>query len=186
MISRKSVPFHVSSSLSGAMAALDGFLEDAGYHAYSRRAIVRAAAVHGTPTASTELCDEDEAEATEAWVSALPESPFDGPAWDHEDVFLDVELLAAGTHPFPMPEPPDGPDAPDDGPSVRFPGISLPPIRGGSDEAEPFVPSAEDLADYHAWSEDLDRRRNAGDRHSPDALARLHRALYGRTEPFHA
>jgi hypothetical protein len=33
----------------------------------------------------------------------------------------------------------------------------LPPISGGA--PEPFEPTAEDWADYHAWSEDLDRRR---------------------------
>jgi hypothetical protein len=36
---------------------------------------------------------------------------------------------------------------------------ALPPIAGGSDEADPFEPGPEDLADYGAWSEDLDRRR---------------------------
>jgi hypothetical protein len=34
---------------------------------------------------------------------------------------------------------------------------SLPAISGGS--PEPFEPSPEDWADYHAWSEDLDDRR---------------------------
>jgi hypothetical protein len=29
--------------------------------------------------------------------------PFDSPAWDREDVILDVEMLEAGVHPWPIP-----------------------------------------------------------------------------------
>jgi hypothetical protein len=36
-------------------------------------------------------------------------------------------------------------------------GAALPPVSGGA--PEPFEPSAEDWADYHAYSEELDRRR---------------------------
>jgi hypothetical protein len=36
---------------------------------------------------------------------------------------------------------------------------ALPPISGGA--PQPFEPTAEDWADYHGWSEDLDRRRRS-------------------------
>lgn len=210
----RGVPFHRNPELVPAVNALSTTLFGAGYHEYAREKIVRLAWITGDPTASVELCDEDEAEAVDAWIEGLPEVPYSSDAWSVPDVFLDVELMANGTHPFPMgpeqperdplgpgpfillgpddggpmdPEDLDGPDAPDDGPYCRFPGVmALPPIRGGSDEAEPFEPSAEDLADYHSWSEDLDRRRAAIDRHSPEGLALFSLALYGRSEPFHA
>jgi hypothetical protein len=90
-----------------------------------------------------------------------------------------------------VPEP-LGSDAPDDRPSrsahfaeLLARGI-VPPVSGGSDEAAPFAPSDEDWADYRQWSEDLDRRRAAADRHSPDALTRINLALYGTVEPAHA
>jgi hypothetical protein len=38
-------------------------------------------------------------------------------------------------------------------------GLDIPPVCGGSEEAEPYEPTAEDLADLAAWSEDLERRR---------------------------
>jgi hypothetical protein len=50
-----------------------------------------------------------------------------------------------------------------------------------------YEPSAADLADYHAWSEDLERRRDSGRSDlNPAVLGRVHRALYGTSEPFHA
>lgn len=61
--------------------------------------------------------------------------------------------------------------------------LELPPLSGG---APAYEPTAEDLADYHAWSEELDRRRESSDRHSPDALGRVYRALYGTDTPHHA
>ena len=39
----------------------------------------------------------------EAFTAALPEVPFDSPAWDAEDAFLDAELLATDRHPWPVP-----------------------------------------------------------------------------------
>jgi hypothetical protein len=35
----------------------------------------------------------------------------------------------------------------------------VPPVSGGSPEVTEFDPTAEDLADYHQWSEALDARR---------------------------
>jgi hypothetical protein len=38
---------------------------------------------------------------------------------------------------------------------------AIPPIAGGSPEAEPFEPTAEDWTDYAEWSAGLDRRNAA-------------------------
>jgi hypothetical protein len=76
---------------------------------------------------------------------------------------LDVE---SGCEPLPDPAEladwrtvEDWPDAPDASPFARFPGAptlaerrALPPIAGGSEEAEPFEPSPEDWRDYCDWS----------------------------------
>lgn len=91
-------------------------------------------------------------------------------------------------------EPPDGwPDAPDYHWSrtrrpdpLRAAGIA--PISGGA-PAGP-EPTAGDRRDFEDWLASVDRdyppADQAVDRHSPEALARIHRALYGRAEPFHA
>jgi hypothetical protein len=44
---------------------------------------------------------------------------------------------------------------------------ALPALSGGA--PKPFEPTAEDWADYHGWSEDLDRRRQISD----DEVAQL-------------
>jgi hypothetical protein len=62
------------------------------------------------------------------------------------------------------------------------------PLSGGA--PGPFLPSEADWRDDHERSAELDRRREAGegrtDRHSPEALARINRVLYGREEPIPA
>lgn len=192
-IQHRSIPLHRNPALRPGLAALVEWLIEGSYSAHAIGRIFDYTAVEGTPTGCPELAPEDEYGASSVFCDGLDLVPYSADAWHFDDVFLDARMLAEGTHPFPFqlcppdlePEDFDGPDAPDDGPYARFPGV-MPPIRGGSDEAESFQPSAEDLADYHAWSEDLDRRRAGTDRHSPDALARIHRALYGRSEPFHA
>ena len=195
MVARASVALYCNPAFVPGLEALAGFLLDNNYSAHAMDQIIGLASVEGTVTGSAYLEPEDEAGATEAFVAALPDVADDSPAWDDPSVILDVELLLAAAHPYPMP-----PEPAEEGAEVRrvrrwyrehMAGFPAPPsIRGGSDEAEPFEPSAEDLADYHAWSEALERRRTAaevlGDRHSPDALARINRALYGRSEPFHA
>jgi hypothetical protein len=50
---------------------------------------------------------------------------------------------------------------------------SLSSVSGGSPDAEPYQPTAEDWADYHGWSEDLDRRRPPLDQVSDDELAMM-------------
>lgn len=43
-------------------------------------------------------------------------------------------------------------------------------IPDTSDDEQPFEPTPEDLADYHAWSEELDRRnQDLDDAHVEDA-----------------
>jgi hypothetical protein len=139
-------------------------------------------AVHGT-LAGSMIDPEDEAAAEEAFVSALPAVAGDSEAWDDPSVFLDVELLAAGRHPLPFGPEPEGDIR--DFAAAALEDLPLPSISGGAPE-----PSPEDLADYHAWSEDLDRRRDGEparpDRYSVESLERIHRALYGRSEPFSA
>lgn len=160
----RGVPFHRNPALAPAVNALSTTLWGAGYHEHAREKIVRLAWITGDPTASVELCDEDHQEAVDAWIEALPEVPFDHPSWDNATVVLDVELLANGTHPFPF-----GPEEPERDPLGPGPFILLGPDDGG-----PMDP------------EDLDRRRAAIDRHSPEGLALFSLALYGRSEPFHA
>jgi hypothetical protein len=157
------IPLYVGPSTRQALEALTTLLLD--YH-YSGHAIGRIAAYvarEGTPTGCPTLDPEDEADATEAYVTSLAEVPLDSPMWDkYEDVCLDVALLEAGTHPWPIPAfGDDDREAPDG---------ALPPIRGGSDEAEPFVPSDEDWAAYREWAERHDalaELRAAEERHNP-------------------
>jgi hypothetical protein len=169
------------------VAALAEWLRDRHYSAHAADSILGHVAATGCLASAAYLDREDEAEASEVFIDALPEVAGDGPAWDREDVFLDAEMLAAGNHPWPIPAAGDDDRAgPDDFDRAMMALEDLPlPISGGAPE-----PSPEDLADYHAWSEDLDRRRDGEpartDRHSVDSLERIHRALYGRSEPFSA
>jgi hypothetical protein len=157
-----SIPRYRNPQLRRGLAALVEFLMERGYdNSVIRWSIYDHVAIHGTLAGSL-IEPEDEADAEAVFVAALPEVPFDSEAWDHDEVFLDVAMLIEQTHPFPLPDEPDAPDA---SPFLAFPGIrplaermTLPPIAGGAPE-----PTAEDLADYARWSEDLDRRRASDD-----------------------
>jgi hypothetical protein len=178
-------------ALRPGLVALVAWLLEQRYSSHAIGRIERYVAVHGTLAGSL-IEPEDEAAAEEAFVEALDAVPSDSDAWDRPDAFLDVESLldprsAVGVEP-PAGDrsiPPDAaivpPELDDDLPCVT-------PISGGA--PEPFQPSPEDWEDYHRWSEDLGRQRDAREgrtgRHSPEALARINRALYGREEPFHA
>jgi hypothetical protein len=60
-------------------------------------------------------------------------------------------------------EPADS-DAPDAARSCRFPGVmALPPISGGSPDAQPFEPSRSDWDDYSRWARDLESRYAAAE-----------------------
>lgn len=136
-----------------ALRALDAWLEDQSYSAHCRERIVRHVAHHDElagAVISGHLDPEDEEVATEIFAESLPAVDRDHPSWDDPSVWLDVETLLECGRP------------------VRI--ETLPPIAGGSPAAEPYVPSAEDLEDYRAWAEDLDRReeiRQAEARRNP-------------------
>jgi hypothetical protein len=181
IMAHRGVPLHRNPTLRPGLAALVEWLMDSDFNAHAIGRIFDYVAVQGTPTGCPELPAEDEAPATAVFCDGLDAVPYSSDAWTHDDVFLDAQMLADGTHPGPLPmEPPASADARNG--SVA----ALPSISGGSPEAKPFEPSAEDLADFHAWREDLGRRRASADRHSPEMLDRFNLALYGRREPFHA
>lgn len=195
----RGISLMVNPALRPGLDALSWWLEDNHYSQHAREAILAHTAAEGTPTGSVYLEAEDEAEATEAFVSALPAVSMDDAAWDRPDVFLDAQMLADGTHPFPFGDEPDDdadrsippgavlippelePDAPDADPMIRFPGIAplferMPPVSGGSPEGdEAFAPSPEDWAEYRRWSEDLDRRREMAEWYRRNPLEGLNR-----------
>jgi hypothetical protein len=178
-----------------ALGELSTLLEDYHYSQHARERIVAYTAREGTPTGCPELDPEDDHDAEMVFVAELPEIPFDSPAWDREDVFLDVRMLAAGVHPLPFG---DGPDAPDADPQFAFPGIAplaerlaLPSISGG---APGHVYTDQDHADHMAWLDSLDAghppqdqpETPRGDGYTAEDLGRIHLALYGQARPFHA
>jgi hypothetical protein len=170
---------YVSPSTRKALEALATLLLDYHYSAHAIGRIAAYAAANGTPTGCAYLDREDEADATEVFVAELGPVDYDSPAWAREDVFLDVELLAAGTHPAPFGEPDlatlishEAPDGPAVARKLMDAGL-LPPLAGGApdDEWPAFTPTAEDLADYAAWAEECDRReelRAAEERRNPE------------------
>lgn len=172
MVHSCKVPMCVNPLSFAAALEMSLTLEDLHYSSHARDRIVRHAAATGTLAGCPELDREDEAVVEAAFVDALPAVPYDSPLWDRDDVFLDVELLATGTHPLPFaPEPPAGwkGEAPDEGWRHPHHGVlavaGVAPVAGGSPDFEPsdadraaaaamfadhepFVPSAEDWADY--------------------------------------
>jgi hypothetical protein len=190
-VARASIPLHVSPSVRKALGELATLLRDYHYSEHAVGRIVAHTAREGTPTGCPELDREDEQDASEVFVAELEPVGLDSPAWDVDAgaVYLDVDLIVRGEHPFPI-----DPDADDTGEFPPSPleaiAAALPPVAGGSPEAERYEPTPEDLADLARWSEDLERRRNAAEgrsgAHDAATLERIHRALYGRSEPFHA
>jgi hypothetical protein len=186
-----SVPLHRNPQLKPGLDALVVFLMERDYSSIIRWAIYDHVAIHGTLAGSL-IDPEDEADAEAVFVDNLPELDITSEAWDRDTaITLDIELLQAGRHPYPIGDPDDGPDAPDANPHLRFPGartvaerLGLPPIAGGAPEAEVLDG---DRRDFEAWLGQIDRDLPPrDDRHSPDALARINLALYGRSEPHHA
>jgi hypothetical protein len=109
----KSIPLHISPSVRPGLDALSLWLENEHYSQHARESILAHAAAEGTPTGSPYLEPGDEAGSNGAFIRALEPVPYSSPAWDLEDVILDAAMLAAGTHPFPMPDD-DGRDIPPD------------------------------------------------------------------------
>jgi hypothetical protein len=184
------VPLYTNPHFQPGLDALSWWLEQNHYSQHAREAILAHTARVGTPTASAYLEASDEAEASEAFVSALPEVPEASEAWDREDVFLDAGMLADGTHPWPiLATGDDDRDAPDDFAAAALEDLDIRPVCGGAP-----VPTEADSRDFEAWLEQVDTPYPPDDQAEParadgyDAgtLARIHRALYGRSEPFHA
>jgi hypothetical protein len=97
------IPLYVSPSVRHALEQLGVLLDDYHYSPRARGRILSYAAAHGTRTGCAYLDREDEADATEVFVAELGPVDSDSPAWDREDVFLDVAMLEAGAHPWPIP-----------------------------------------------------------------------------------
>jgi hypothetical protein len=148
-----SVPFYRNPTFRPALAALVEFLMGRNYSGHMVGRIFDFAAVHGTLEGS--MIEPEDMEAAEStFVDNLPEIPFDNPAWGEPD--------RADTGEYPTAAAPIAAEAPDsrDVALKLMDAKSLPPLSGGSPE---FTPSAEDLADYAAWSAELDARRDAED-----------------------
>jgi hypothetical protein len=148
------VKLYAGNPLQAGLDALSLLLEDYHYSQTAREAIVTYTAVHGTPSGNEFLDAEDEHDANMVFEESLPAVPYDSPEWGDP---LDEATLISH-------EAPDGRHVA----RKMMDAGSLPPIAGGGPE---FIPSAEDLADYAAWAEELDRReeiRQAELRHNPE------------------
>jgi hypothetical protein len=189
-VARASIPLHVSPSVRHAVAELATLLLEYGYCPTVSEGICRYTMANGTPTGAPGLDAEDEADAEAVYVAELEPVGLDHESWDADaGVILDVDLMIRQAHPFPFdPNSVTTEEFPPAG--IEAIAAALPPVAGGSPEAEPFEPTAEDLADLAAWSAELEARRNAAEGrsggHDADTLERVYRALYGRSEPFHA
>jgi hypothetical protein len=167
----RGIPLHRNPALRPGLAALTAWLMNECYSSYAVGRIFDHMAVHGTLAGCMLLDPRDEAGAEEAFVNGLAAVSMESSAWDREQgVYLDVELMAAGTHPCPVALTPpeledlddfDGPDGPDaawyhpsspNHPALRAAGLA--PISGGSPE-----PSEADWLDYSEWSRTLEARR---------------------------
>src|SRR5262245_66219369 len=99
MIHFASIPMIVNPSFRPGLAALAEWLREHCYSAFACERVLNHVAATGCLASATYLDREDEGEATEVFVSALPEVPADSERWDRPDAFLDVAMLLDGTHP---------------------------------------------------------------------------------------
>jgi hypothetical protein len=164
MVHFASIAKDVNPQIARAAAEVGLLLDDYHYSPHARDRIVRYTIAHGTPSGCPELDREDESDACLVFESELEPVPYDSPAWERDtSVILDAAMLADGSHPFPIPTVGDDDRTePDDFAAAALEDLDIMPISGGApdgDEAEPFEPTAEDLADFGKWSEELDRRR---------------------------
>jgi hypothetical protein len=152
------IPTFKNTQLRDAADRMAVVLRDRTYCPKARDQVVRWAIAEGTPTGCPYLDHEDEDAATEAFIAGMEAVSLDSDAWDRDtSVLFDVAMLAEGNHPFPLPH--EGDDDRDfDAAMAALEDLPL-PISGGSPEA--FEPSEADWADYHRWSEDLERRDGA-------------------------
>jgi hypothetical protein len=170
IVATPSIPLYVSPATRAGLDALSLWLEQNHYSQHAREAVLSHTAREGTPTGSSYLETADEAGATEAFVDALPSVDASSESWDREDVVLDSAMLAEGNHPWPLVQDCDD-DRTEDLAAAALEDLAIPPVCGGSEEAEPFEPTAEDLADFGRWSEDLERRREMAEWYARNPLA---------------
>jgi hypothetical protein len=152
------VPFYRNPQLRPGLAALVAFLMDRRYDCSPVRwTIYDHVAVNDTLEGSL-IEPEDMAEAEAVFVDALPEVAADADAWDRQDVLFDSSMLAAGTHPWPIPAIGD-----DDRPAPICGGGFEPDEdeRAWASEAfaepEPYCPTAGDLAEMRAHFDRVDQ-----------------------------
>jgi hypothetical protein len=159
------VPLYLNPAFQPGLDVLSLWLAERGYSTQAIDRILAHAAIHGTPTGSPYLDAEDESGAADAFADGLESVSFDSPDWDDPGVFIDVDSILEAAQGL------DDADRSIPAGAVLVPpelddDLGLPSLSGGAPEgrAEPA----------------------RFDRHSPEALARINLALYGRSEPFHA
>jgi hypothetical protein len=147
MPSLSRIPLYHNAALLPGRVALEAWLmHEMDYNPHYARAIADHAGREGElsgAVAAGLLDREHEDDATEIFVESLADVPPDSLAWTHPGIYLDVDSLLEGGRPD-RSIPPDA--------------VLLPPEL---DPEGPYAPTAEDLADYGAWLEALDRDQMA-------------------------
>jgi hypothetical protein len=159
-----SIKFDVNTHVREALVQLSILLDDYCYSQHAKERILAYTALHGTPSCCPELDVEDEHDAELIFTAELPAIPYEDAAWDDDgSVLLDVPMLLAGVHPFPVMDPSEAElishESPD-GPVVARKMIdagTLPPIAGG---APTYEPDELDWREYSAWSRHLEELRD--------------------------
>jgi hypothetical protein len=143
------IPLDVNPQVAAALEQLGVLLEDHHYSAYAKARILAYTAREGTPTGCRYLDREDEADAEQVFADSLPAVPPDSPAWDRDtSVIFDVEMLAEGVHPWPIPTRPED----DDTRAVPPDAVLLPPELEPEFELDRFEPSPEDWEALRRWA----------------------------------
>jgi hypothetical protein len=137
--STASVQFDVNPRHEEALTILRRWLVAQNYSFRAAGEVVAYVVREGTLAGSL-IEPEDMALAEEMYVALLPDVPIDSDAWDRDQsVIFDVEMLAAGAHPWPLVQ-----DVDDD---------RTEPDDLDVDAGSPPVPEMPDLRDPHAWPE---------------------------------
>jgi hypothetical protein len=99
-----SVLFYRNPSFRPGLAAVVAVLMERDYTSFAIGKVFDHLATQGTTAGCTYLDREDEEAVEAAFVDNLPELPAASGAWDRDtSVIFDVEMLAEGNHPFPIP-----------------------------------------------------------------------------------
>jgi hypothetical protein len=134
------VPLHRNPTFRPALAALVAFLMERGYTSTAIGKVFDFAATQGTLAGCEWLDPEDEAAAEEAFVDALPALDPASEAWDRDtSVIFDVEMLAEGNHPWPIPA------VGDDDRTVPPDAVLIPPELEFEFELDHFDPAPEEV-----------------------------------------